>query len=78
MDFLALYSEILFLLILFFSIFNVNVYVYNIIYMYIYKIHGLAEKTDVFMLSSLQQCEDWRGFQDHRYIEHAQELVGNT
>jgi hypothetical protein len=35
---------------------------------------GVAEKTDIYMLSSIEQCEEWRGFQGHRYVQHAQEF----
>jgi hypothetical protein len=37
-------------------------------------IQGPAENTDVFVLSSIQQYEEWRDFQGHRYVEHAQEF----
>lgn len=30
-----------------------------------------VEKTDVFVLSSIQQCEKWKGFSGHRYVEQA-------
>jgi hypothetical protein len=33
-----------------------------------------AEKTDVFMLDSIQQCEECRGFQGHWHVEHAREF----
>lgn len=32
-----------------------------------------AEESDVFMLSSIKQCEEFRGFQGHGYVQHAQE-----
>jgi hypothetical protein len=35
------------------------------------KVQGLAETTDIFMSSSIQQSEEWRGEWSHRYIEDA-------
>jgi hypothetical protein len=34
---------------------------------------GPAEKTGVFMFTSIQQCE-WRDFQGHMYAMHAREF----
>jgi hypothetical protein len=30
------------------------------------------------MLSCIQQCKEWRGYQGHRYLQQTQELAGNT
>jgi hypothetical protein len=32
---------------------------------------GPAEKTDVFLLSIIQRCKEWKGFQGHKYVAHA-------
>lgn len=35
---------------------------------------GPAEKTHVSIMSSIQQCEEWRGFEGHRSVEHVPEF----
>jgi hypothetical protein len=37
-------------------------------------VQGPEEKTDTFMLSSINQCKEVRGLQGHRYADHAQEF----
>jgi hypothetical protein len=37
-------------------------------------IQSPTEKTDVLMLSSIQQCEEWRCFQGHRHVQHTREF----